>query len=60
MGLFPFGSKKNKVLKMISEGELEKILRSAARDPKYVDAVIELLKEGNPGIRGDALLIIGS
>jgi len=33
MGLFPFGSKKNKVLKMISEGELEKILRSAARDP---------------------------
>ncbi|WP_087036315.1 HEAT repeat domain-containing protein [Thermococcus litoralis] len=59
MGLFPFGSKKNKVLKMISDGDFERILRSAARDPKYVDAVIELLKEGNPGIRGDALLIIG-
>lgn len=59
MGLFSFGSKKNKIIKMLSEGELEKILHSAARDPKYVDAVIELLKEGNPGIRGDALLLVG-
>lgn len=59
MGLFSFGSKKNKIIKMLSEGELEKILHSAAKDPKYVDAVVELLNEENPGIRGDALLIIG-
>jgi hypothetical protein len=32
MGLFSFGSKKNKIIKMLSEGELEKILHSAARD----------------------------
>ncbi|KUJ98422.1 MAG: Uncharacterized protein XD43_1915, partial [Thermococcales archaeon 44_46] len=33
MGLFSFGSKKNKIIKMLSEGELEKILHSAAKDP---------------------------
>ena len=59
MGLFSFGSKKNKIIKMLSEGELEKILHSAAKDPKYVDAIVELLNEENPGIRGDALLLIG-
>ncbi|MCO6042158.1 HEAT repeat domain-containing protein [Thermococcus alcaliphilus] len=59
MGLFSFGSKKNKIIKMLSEGDLEGILRSAAKDPKYVDAVVELLNEENPGIRGDALLLIG-
>jgi hypothetical protein len=30
------------------------------KQPKYVDAIVELLNEENPGIRGDALLIIGS
>lgn len=59
MGLFSFGSKKNKVIKMLSEGDLEGILLSAAKDPKYVDSIIELLNEENPGIRGDALLLIG-
>jgi|GEM_PF-737227 len=59
MGLFSFGSKKNKIIKMLSEGDLEGILRSAAKDPKYVDAVVELLNEENPGIRGDALLLVG-
>ncbi|ALV63767.1 hypothetical protein ADU37_CDS20680 [Thermococcus sp. 2319x1] len=59
MGLFSFGSKKNKVIKMLSEGNFEEALRSAAKDPKYVDAIVELLNEENPGIRGDALLLIG-
>jgi len=59
MGLFSFGSKKNKVIKMLSEGDLEGVIRSAAKDPKYVDAIMELFTEENPGIRGDALLLIG-
>ena len=59
MGLFSFGSKKNKVIKMLSEGDLEGILHSAAKDPKYVDTIVELLNEENPGIRGDSLLLIG-
>lgn len=59
MGLFSFGSKKNKIIKMLSEGDLEGILHSASKDPKYVDAIVELLNEENPGIRGDALLLIG-
>ncbi|USS41157.1 hypothetical protein NF865_02820 [Thermococcus aggregans] len=59
MGLFSFGSKKNKVIKMLSEGDTESILRSAAKDPKYVDAIVELFTEENPGIRGDVLLLVG-
>ncbi|ACS90978.1 HEAT repeat domain-containing protein [Thermococcus sibiricus] len=59
MGLFSFGSKKNKVIKMISQGDLEEILISAMKDKKYVDAIIELLDEHKPGLRGDALLLLG-
>ncbi|NJE26320.1 hypothetical protein E3E22_06740 [Thermococcus sp. MV5] len=59
MGLFSFGSKKNKVIKMLSQGDLEEILISAMKDQKYVDAIIELLDEENPGLKGDALLLLG-
>ena len=59
MGLFSFGSKKNKIIKMLSQGELEGILREAVKDKGYVDAILELLNEKNPGIRGDALLVLG-
>lgn len=59
MGLFSFGSKKNKVIKMISQGSLEEIVISAMRDKKYVDAIIELLDDRKPGLRGDALLLLG-
>ena len=59
MGLFSFGSKKNKIIKMLSQGELEGILREAVKDKGYVDAILELLNEKNPGIRGDALLLLG-
>ncbi|KPU63949.1 hypothetical protein EP1X_01825 [Thermococcus sp. EP1] len=59
MGLFSFGSKKNKVIKMLSQGDLEEILISAMKDKKYVDAIIELLDEENPGLKGDALLLLG-
>ncbi|USH00345.1 hypothetical protein K1720_02425 [Thermococcus argininiproducens] len=59
MGLFSFGSKKNKVIKMLSQGDLEDIIISAMKDKKYVDAIIELLDEKNPGLKGDALLLLG-
>ncbi|HII67017.1 MAG TPA: hypothetical protein HA302_03170 [Thermococcaceae archaeon] len=59
MGLFSFGSKKNKIIKMLSQGELEGIIREAVKDKGYVDAILELLNEKNPGIRGDALLVLG-
>ncbi|WP_253276527.1 hypothetical protein [Thermococcus sp. EP1] len=44
---------------MLSQGDLEEILISAMKDKKYVDAIIELLDEENPGLKGDALLLLG-
>ncbi|WP_240910939.1 RTP1-C1 domain-containing protein [Thermococcus sp. MV5] len=44
---------------MLSQGDLEEILISAMKDQKYVDAIIELLDEENPGLKGDALLLLG-
>ncbi|MDK2984128.1 MAG: hypothetical protein PWP19_1606 [Thermococcaceae archaeon] len=66
MGLFSFGSKKNKIIKMLSEGELEKILHSAAKDPKYVDAmpyveeglpvtVLSLINDPDPYVKENAM-----
>ncbi|ASJ14209.1 HEAT repeat domain-containing protein [Thermococcus radiotolerans] len=59
MGFLSFGSKKDKIKKLIEEECFDEIVSMAVRDKKALNALIELLDDNAPGIRGDALLIIG-
>ncbi|MDI3476413.1 MAG: hypothetical protein PWQ79_1540 [Thermococcaceae archaeon] len=58
MGFLSFGSKKDKVKKLIEEERFEEIVEMASKDKKAFNAVFELLDESAPGILGDALLLI--
>ncbi len=58
MGLFSFGSKKDKVRKMLEDNQIEVVVDQAMRDNKIVNALFELLNEKNPGIVGDSLLAL--
>ncbi|NJE07776.1 hypothetical protein E3E31_04425 [Thermococcus sp. M39] len=60
MGLFSFGSKKDKVRKMLESNQIERVVEQASRDKKILNALFELLNEGNPGIVGDSLLALTS
>ncbi|NJE46494.1 hypothetical protein E3E35_03495 [Thermococcus sp. GR7] len=59
MGLFSFGSKKDKIKKLIEEERFSDIITMVMKDKKALDGLIELLDDSVPGIRGDALLILG-
>jgi len=58
MGFLSFGSKKKKVMEMLMNNQLEMVVEEAVRDKKTFEALIELLNEKNPGIVGDALLVL--
>jgi len=58
MPFLSFGSKKDKIKKLIVEERFDEILKSATKDKKTFQALIELLDEKTPGIIGDSLLIL--
>ncbi|WP_456423828.1 hypothetical protein [Thermococcus sp.] len=58
MPFLSFGSKKKKVRGMLESGQFELLVQDAIKDKKVMEAVIELLDDGNPGIVGDALLVL--
>ncbi|WP_456398658.1 hypothetical protein [Palaeococcus sp. (in: euryarchaeotes)] len=58
MGLFSFGSKRGKVRKMLENEEMQEAVNQALKDKKVLDALIELLDDKVPGIKGDSLLIL--
>lgn len=59
MPFLSFGSKKNKIKKLIEEERFDEVTSMAVKDKKALQALIELLDEKVPGIRGDALLLLG-
>ncbi|WP_258084563.1 HEAT repeat domain-containing protein [Thermococcus thermotolerans] len=59
MGFLSFGSKKDKIKKLIERERFDEIVSMAVKDKKALDALIELLDDPAPGIRGDALLLLG-
>jgi len=58
MALFSFGSKKDKIKKLIEEERFDEVIKSAVKDKKSFSGLLELLDDPNPGIVGDALLIL--
>ena len=60
MGLFSFGSKKNKVRKMLEDNRIETVVEQALKDKKILNALFDLLNEDNPGVVGDSLLVLTS
>ena len=58
MGFLSFGSKKDKMRKLIEEERFDEVVRTAVKDKKAFSGLLELLDENNPGIVGDALLIL--
>ncbi|ASJ09032.1 hypothetical protein A3L11_07240 [Thermococcus siculi] len=59
MGFLSFGSKKDKIKKLIEQERFDEAASLAIKDKKALSGLIELLDEASPGIRGDALLILG-
>ncbi|WP_148882399.1 hypothetical protein [Thermococcus aciditolerans] len=59
MGFFSFGSKRGKIKKLIEEERFDEALAIVIKDKKALEGLIELLDESSPGIRGDALLLLG-
>ncbi|AFL94389.1 hypothetical protein CL1_0176 [Thermococcus cleftensis] len=60
MAFLSFGSKRDKIKKMIEEEKFDEILKMAVKDKKALQALIELLDDSNPGIVGDALLLLSN
>ncbi|AAL81613.1 hypothetical protein PFDSM3638_07480 [Pyrococcus furiosus DSM 3638] len=60
MPLFQFRGGKDKIKKLLEEGKFEEVLEKAKSDKKTLNHIIELLDDKNPGIVGDALLILTS
>ncbi len=58
MGFLSFGSKKDKIKKLIEEERFDEAIRSTLKDKKSFTGLLELLDDQNPGIVGDALLIL--
>ncbi|AEK72426.1 hypothetical protein GQS_02625 [Thermococcus sp. 4557] len=59
MPFLSFGSKKDKIKKLIEAERFDEIVSMAVKDKKALNGLIELLDDTAPGIRGDALLILG-
>lgn len=60
MGFLSFGSKKGKIKKLIEEERFDEIVPMVVKDKKALNALIELLDDPAPGIRGDVLLLLGN
>ena len=58
MGFLSFGSKKDKIKKLIEEERFDDVTRQAIKDKKNLQGLVELLNDGNPGIVGDVLLLL--
>ncbi len=58
MGFLSFGSRKDKMKKLIEEERFDEATAQAIKDKKSLQGLFELLNEGNPGIVGDALLLL--
>lgn len=58
MGFLSFGSKKDKMKKLIEEERFDEAMKLGLKDKKALQGLFELLNDGNPGIVGDALLLI--
>ncbi len=58
MGFLSFGSRKDKIKKLIEEERFDEVMRQALKDKKTIQGLLELLDDGNPGIVGDALLLL--
>ncbi|WP_297477899.1 hypothetical protein [Thermococcus sp.] len=58
MGFLSFGSKKDRMKKLIEEERFDEAMRLGLKDRKALDGLFELLDDPNPGIVGDALLLI--
>ncbi len=52
MGFLSFGSKKGKIKKLIEEERFDEIVPMVVKDKKALNALIELLDDPAPGIRG--------
>ncbi|WP_297419757.1 hypothetical protein [Thermococcus sp.] len=58
MGFLSFGSKKDKMKKLIEEERFDEATVQAIKDKKSLQGLFELLEDSNPGIVGDALLLL--
>ncbi len=58
MGFLSFGSKKDKMKKLIEEERFDEVRRQAIKDKKALQGLFELLNDPSPGIVGDALLLL--
>ncbi|CAD5244040.1 HEAT repeat domain-containing protein [Thermococcus camini] len=59
MAFLSFGSKRDKIKKLIEAERFDEIVSMVVKDKKALNGLIELLNDTAPGIRGDALLILG-
>ncbi len=60
MGLFSFGSKRDKIKKLIVAERFEEAVARVVKDKKALEGLIELLDDKMAGIRGDALLLLNN
>ena len=58
MGFLSFGSKRDKIKKLIEEERFDEVMKSVVKDKKAFSGLLELLDDPNPGIVGDTLLIL--
>ena len=59
MAFLSFGSKRDKIKKLIMDERFDEVLQMAVKGRKTVNALVELLDDPAPGIRGDTLLLLG-
>ncbi|ASJ10810.1 hypothetical protein A3L12_05600 [Thermococcus sp. P6] len=60
MAFLPFGSKKSRIKKLIEDDRFDEVVSMALKDGKTIKALIELLDDPVPGVRGDALVLIAT
>ncbi|NPA47839.1 MAG: hypothetical protein GXO14_04250 [Thermococci archaeon] len=58
MGFLSFGSKKDKIKKLLEEERFDEVLAMITKDKKARNDFLSLLDDENPGVRGDALLTL--
>lgn len=60
MGLFSFGSKRDKIRKLIEAERFDEVISRAVKDKKSLEALVDLLEDRMAGVRGDALLLLSN
>ncbi|WP_297438308.1 hypothetical protein [Thermococcus sp.] len=59
MAFLSFGSKRDKIKKLIMNERFDEVLPMVIKDKKALNGLVELLDDPAPGIRGDTLLLLG-